>query len=100
MEMNRGQKKNSKRTTAERESAIHVKRQKIQEKLPIAAKRTIKQVVIEVFAANPTIKNADLIAAVKKEYPTSAFNEKHASWYRWQAKKGALTGTPFATSPK
>jgi hypothetical protein len=87
-------KKNSKQT--EKKPAIREKKQDIQKKKrPLEAKRTIKQIVIEVFAANPTIKNADLIAAVKKEYPSSAFNEKHASWYRWQAKKGALAGAPL-----
>ncbi len=59
-------------------------------------KRTIKQVVIETLAANSAATNADMIATVKSEFPKSAFDEKHAAWYRSQARKGLLTGTPIA----
>ena len=59
------------------------------------AKRTIKQVVIETIAANNAATNGDMIAAVKAEFPKSAFDEKHAAWYRSQARKGLLTGTPI-----
>ena len=55
-------------------------------------KRTIKQVVIETMAANSVATNAEMIAAVKAEFPKSAFDERHAAWYRSQARKGLLTG--------
>ena len=59
------------------------------------AKRTIKQVVMETIAANSLATNEEMIAAVKAQFPKSAFNEKHAAWYRSQARKGSLTGTPI-----
>jgi hypothetical protein len=58
-------------------------------------KRTIKQVVIETFAANSSVTNEDMIAAVKAEFPRSAFKNTHAAWYRTQARKGLLTGAPI-----
>jgi hypothetical protein len=63
---------------------------------PAEKKRTIKTVVIETLAADSQTCNTDMIAAVKKEFPKSAFDEKHASWYRSQARKGLLTGSPIA----
>jgi hypothetical protein len=60
------------------------------------AKRTIKQVVIETLAANSSATNDEMIAAVKKEFPRSAFKATHAAWYRSQARKGSLTGTLIA----
>ena len=59
-------------------------------------KRTIKQVVIETIAAKSIATNAEMIAAVKAEFPKSAFDERHAAWYRSQARKGSLTGMPIA----
>ena len=59
-------------------------------------KRTIKQVVIETIAANSSATNDEMIAAVKSEFPKSAFDEKHAAWYRSQARKGLLTGKSIA----
>ncbi len=59
------------------------------------SKRTIKQVVIEAIAANNVITNEELIAAVKAQFPKSAFKDTHAAWYRSQARKGLLTGTPI-----
>jgi hypothetical protein len=59
-------------------------------------KRTIKQVVIETIAANSVATNAEMIAAVKAEFPKSAFDERHAAWYRSQARKGLLTGKSIA----
>ncbi len=56
---------------------------------------TIKQLVIEIIAKNSAVTNAEMIAAVKKEFPKSAFKETHAAWYRSQARKGLLTGTPI-----
>ena len=59
------------------------------------SKRTIKQVVIEAITANNVITNEELIAAVKAQFPKSAFKDTHAAWYRSQARKGLLTGTPI-----
>ena len=59
-------------------------------------KRTIKQVIIDTFAKNSAATNDEMIAAVKEEFPKSAFDERHASWYRSQARKGLLTGAPIA----
>ena len=57
------------------------------------SKRTIKQVVIETIAANSGATNDEMIAAVKAQFPKSAFKDSHAAWYRSQARKGLLTGT-------
>jgi hypothetical protein len=59
------------------------------------SKRTIKQVVIEAITANNVITNEELIAAVKSQFPKSAFKDTHAAWYRSQARKGLLTGAPI-----
>ena len=59
-------------------------------------KRTIKQVVIEAITANNVITNDEMIKAVKAQFPKSAFKDTHAAWYRSQARKGLLTGTPIA----
>ncbi len=64
------------------------------------AKRTIKAAVIEIFAANAGATNAELVAAVQAEFPQSAFDARHASWYRQQLKKGKLTGTKVAIPPR
>jgi len=45
-------------------------------------KRAIRQAVIET------------LAAVKTQFPKSAFMDGHAAWYRSRARKGWLTGTP------
>lgn len=66
------------------------------EKSGAEAKRTIKQVVIETLTGNSISTNDQMIAAVKSEFPKSAFNDKHAAWYRSQARKGLLTGSPMA----
>jgi hypothetical protein len=58
-------------------------------------KHTIKQIVIETFAANNAATNAEMITAVKAEFPKSAFKDTHAAWYRTQARKGLLTGAPI-----
>jgi hypothetical protein len=58
-------------------------------------KRTIKQVVIEAMMVNNVITNEELIAAVKAQFPKSAFKDTHAAWYRSQARKGLLTGMPI-----
>lgn len=59
------------------------------------SKRTIKQVVIEAITSNKVITNEELIAAAKTQFPKSAFKDTHAAWYRSQARKGLLTGTPI-----
>jgi len=59
------------------------------------AKPTIKQVVMEAITANNIITNDELIAAVKEQFPKSAFKDTHAAWYRSQARKGLLTGSPI-----
>ena len=65
------------------------------EKSGAEAKRTIKQVVIETIAANGVATNDEMIAAVKATFPKSAFDDRHAAWYRSQARKGLLTGSPI-----
>ena len=65
------------------------------EKSAAEPKRTIKQVVIETITANSVATNDDMIAAVKSEFPKSAFKDSHAAWYRSQARKGLLTGSPI-----
>jgi hypothetical protein len=65
------------------------------EKRKPESKRTIKQVVIGAIFGNSAITNNEMIAAVKTEFPKSAFDAKHAAWYRTQARKGLLTGTPI-----
>ena len=59
------------------------------------AKRTIRQAVIEAITANSAVTNDELTAAVKAEFPKSAFKDSHAAWYRSQARKGMLTGAPI-----
>jgi len=59
------------------------------------SRHTIKQVVIEAITANNAITNDELITAVKAQFPKSAFKDSHAAWYRSQARKGLLTGTPI-----
>ena len=58
-------------------------------------KRTIRQVIIETIGANSAATNDEMIAAVKAEFPKSAFKDSHAAWYRSQARKGLLTGAPL-----
>ncbi len=58
-------------------------------------KRTIKQVIIEAITKNSAATNDEMIAAVKAEFPKSAFDGRHAAWYRSQARKGLLTGEPI-----
>jgi hypothetical protein len=82
------QPKNGKKAIAE-SSAPKIEKQETE------SKRTIKQVVIEVITANNVITNDELIAAVKAQFPKSAFKDSHAAWYRSQARKGLLTGAPI-----
>jgi len=86
---------------AEKEAAAKARVIVVPEK-PKAAKKddskqkagTIKSLVTEIFTLRADVTNAELVAAVKGKFPESAFDGKHASWYRQQAMKGLLTGTP------
>ena len=82
------QSRNNKKAVAESPAS------KIQ-KLKTEPKRTIKQMVIDAITANNVITNDELIATVKAQFPKSAFKDSHAAWYRSQARKGLLTGTPI-----
>ncbi len=62
-------------------------------------RRTIKQVIIETITANSAATSNEMIAAVKAEFPKSAFDGQHAAWYRSQARKGLLTGSPITIAP-
>jgi hypothetical protein len=62
--------------------------------------KTIKQVVVDSITVNSLISNDEMIAAVKAQFPKSAFDAKHAAWYRSQARKGLLTGTPISIPPQ
>jgi hypothetical protein len=85
----KNQSRNGKKATVESKAAKT-------KKSAAEPRRTIKQVVIETFTANSAVTNDEMIAAVKAEFPKSAFKETHAAWYRSQARKGLLTGTPVA----
>jgi hypothetical protein len=85
----KNQPRNGKKATVE-SKAVKTK------KSEAGPRRTIKQVVIETFTANSAVTNDEMIAAVKAEFPKSAFKETHAARYRSQARKGLLTGTPVA----
>lgn len=64
------------------------------------AKGTIKQAVIGLIAADSAVSNQEMVAAVKAQFPKSAFDARHAAWYRSQARKGLLTGTPVNIPPQ
>ncbi len=57
-----------------------------------AAKKgaTISSTVIAALEADKNIDNDALTAKVQAKFPDSAFNNKHASWYRAQFKIKAL----------
>jgi hypothetical protein len=57
-----------------------------------APKRTIRRLVIELMEKNSSATNAEMIAAVKAEFPEPAFKDTHAAWYRSRAPRGLLTG--------
>jgi len=80
--------KNSKKANAQ-SAAVKTEKPAPEKKL------TIKQAVIEAITANSVITNEELIEAVKAQFPKSAFKDSHAAWYRSQARKGLLTGTPI-----
>jgi len=54
-------------------------------------RRTIQTLCGELFAAK-TGSAEDMIAAVKKEFPDSAFKENHVSFYAAKFRKGELSG--------
>jgi hypothetical protein len=89
---NKKQEPKAKKQSKDNKAAAATPKTPKSEKAHAAPKRTIKQAVIESFAANAAVTNAEMIAAVKAEFPKSAFDEKHAAWYRSQARKGKLTG--------
>ena len=64
-------------------------------KAATAGKRTIKRLIIGLLTANHAAADGEMIAAVKREFPSSAFDKRHAAWYRSQARTGKLTGEPM-----
>lgn len=94
MKNKKQQPKTKKQSKDNKEAAAAPKTAKA-EKPEAEPKRTIKQVVIETIAANSVATNDEMIAAVKAEFPKSAFKDSHAAWYRSQARKGLLTGSPI-----
>jgi hypothetical protein len=81
--------KGKKRQNMKKEAQVKSERSA---KAETRARHTIRQVVIEAITANNAVTNDELIAAVKAEFPKSAFKDSHAAWYRSQARKGTLTG--------
>jgi hypothetical protein len=64
-------------------------------KAATAGRRTIRQLIIGLLTGNPDATNDGMIAAVRKDFPSSAFDKRHAAWYRSQARTGKLTGLPM-----
>ena len=91
------QSKNDKAVTTKATAVVATKAAKAMKTVkPVAEpKRTIKQLIIETITKNSAVTNGEIIAAVKAEFPESGFKDTHASWYRSQARKGLLTGTPI-----
>jgi len=81
--------KSKKRQNAKKQAQVKPERSA---KAETPAKCTIKQAVIEAITANNAVTNDELIAAVKAQFPKSAFKDSHAAWYRSQARKGSLHG--------
>ena len=54
-------------------------------------KKTISQLVLNLFKTQPEIRSKEMIEQVKKLFPESKFNVYHYSWYRYQIKKGRYT---------
>ena len=92
---NKKQETKVKKQSKENKVAVAAPKTQKAEKPEAEPKRTIKQVVIETIAANSVATNDEMIAAVKATFPKSAFDDRHAAWYRSQARKGLLTGTPI-----
>ena len=55
---------------------------------------TISNFVVEVLSAKPSMGNQELVDKVVKQFPWSAFQTSHATWYKYQIRKGRynLTG--------
>jgi len=49
---------------------------------------TISNFVVETLSASPTLSNQALVDKVKKQFPWSAFQTSHATWYKYQIRKG------------
>ena len=87
-------------TKVEKSIAPKPKRTQVEKPAKATKKTSIRTIVREAFIANPAISNEDVVAAVKKARPDSAFGDKQAQWYRWMAKKGILTGSAIAMPRK
>ncbi len=91
--------KKQNKATSDKGAAPKPKR--VRAEKPKAEKKiSVKTIARDAFIANPAITNDELVAAVKKARPDSAFGDKQAQWYRWMAKKGILTGTAIAMPKK
>lgn len=53
------------------------------------ARVTIKSVAVPLIKAGG--ETAAVVAAVKKQFPESAFDERHVSWYRSRINNGAIS---------
>ena len=53
---------------------------------PKIAKKTITALVLALFRKDPTIKSKAMIEKVKAEFPKSAFQLSHYSWFKYQIK--------------
>ncbi len=87
--------KKQKKATTNNDAATSKPKRVRAEKPKAEKKISVKTIVRDAFVANPAISNDEVVAAVKKARPDSAFGDKQAQWYRWMAKKGLLTGTPI-----
>ncbi len=87
--------KKQKKATTNTDAAASKPKRVRAEKPKAEKKASVKTIVRDAFLANPAITNDEVVAAVKKARPDSAFGDKQAQWYRWMAKKGILTGTPI-----
>jgi len=61
---------------------------KIKSNLP---KKTITNLVLNIFKRQPSIKSKEMIEIVKKQFPKSKFNVYHYSWFKYQIKNGRYT---------
>jgi hypothetical protein len=95
MTMSKKQKKaTTNNGTASKPKRVRAEKPKAEKKI------SVKTIVRDAFLANPAITNDEVVAAVKKARPDSAFGDKQAQWYRWMAKKGILTGTAIVMPKK
>lgn len=66
------------------------KKKKIINKKTSTGKRFISSVVIDALEENPEADDESIIAKAKKEFPDSAINKLHVSWYRHRFSKKLL----------